>query len=66
MQINEIVVVRSRKEEPIETIFRDKDEALSVFREKISTLSAYWLEKADKKKEKGWRIKPGRNFDLMF
>ncbi|MFX0163015.1 MAG: hypothetical protein ACFE68_06780 [Candidatus Hodarchaeota archaeon] len=65
MQLNQ-VVVRSRKEEPIESMFHDKDEALSVFREKIHTLSSYWLEKVGKKKEKGWRIKPARNFDLMF
>lgn len=65
MQLNQ-VEVRRRKEEPIENMFRDKDEALSVFREKIHTLSSYWLEKVGKKKEKGWRIKPARNFDLMF
>ena len=65
MQISK-VVVKSKTEENIETIFRDKEEALSVFREKIKNLFSYWLEKAGKKKDKGWRIKPGRNFDLMF
>jgi len=37
VQINRMVV-KSRKEEPIESMFRDKDEALYVFREKIHNL----------------------------
>ena len=51
-------------QEPMGNMFRDKAYALSVFREKISELFTHLFKKVEK--EKGWRIKPARNFDFMF